>query len=334
MTRKLDGAPVPRHLVFVMKDGAFVVQWDADQVQELLTGNLRPFHDLDYGHNITDYELDQLRDSGRVAHYNRAYVWLNALPEGQRFARLPIRSEAHERVKHFYLNTTLPIEYLDQVQRRLEELGLREKYTARENFGLVAIMNEDGTPFTRLTDIENAQNILRQAAPQLLGDVAVAFIEYTAQARPHGPDFEVDLLDLDALIASQTETFAGKGKVVVGIDQDRDFSKTLRDTMDALGVEFIPVTTGQEALRAVEDMKPDLVLLDLVMPDTHAWEIVAKIRANRALANTPVIIISPHNTPAEQETFALTVAKVRDYLVKPVAPGLLRQSIWSVLRGR
>ncbi len=311
-----------------------VVQWDTDQVQDLFSGQHFPFRDQEYGHAITDMELEQLREAGRVSHYDRAYVWLHALPEGNRFSRFRIREESTARVKYFYLNTTLPAQNLNRVQQRLHDLGLDRHYAAREQSGLVAIVKQDNQPFTRLTEAEAAQNVLRRAAPQLLQDAAVAFLEYDVNRAPPGDDFDaVDVLDLDTLIASQTQSFANASKVVVGADRDTVFLDSVAKTMDALGVEFVTANTGIEALHAIEDLEPDLVLMSLVLPDTHAWEILAKMKANQALTNIPVIITSALGTPADQ-VFALTVAKVHDFLVKPIAPGRLRQSVWLALKSR
>lgn len=331
MTPNSDGLAVPRHLVFVLKDGSFVVQWEIDRVQDLLTGETHPFRDVEYGHAITDQELNHLRDAASVAGYDPAYVWLYALPEGER--RLRVREETPGRVKYFYLNTTLPGQYLQQVQQRLQQLGLDEKYAARERLGLIAIVRQDGNPFARLVEAENAQQALRRAAPKLLADAAVAFIEYDAHSAPPGEDLSsMDVLDLDTLIASQTGSLAGEGKVVVGADRDEQFLATLGDTLADVGVRFIPATSGQQALRTIEDLKPDLVLMDLILPDTHAWQILARMRANQTVAKIPVIIITALGTQTDQ-VFALTVAKVHDYLVKPVAPGRLRQSVWTALKG-
>ncbi len=331
MTRRFDGSPIARHLIFTLQDGSFVVQWDQNRVQDLLSGRLVPFEDKDYGHAITDFELDQLRDAGRLSHYDRSFIWLHALPEGDRFAHFQVRQETSGRVRYFYLNTTLPKEYLDMVHRRLEELGLQESYTAREEGGLVAIMNQDGHPFTRLADVEGAQNMLRRAAPQLLQDAAVAFVEFNTRSAPPGTNLdEVEVLDLETLIASQTESVED-GRLVIGVDRDQGFLNDTEKTMRDMGIEFVGVTTGQEALYTIEDLEPDVVLMDLVMPDTHAWQILAQMRANKALVKVPVIIISSLASQSDQ-VFALTVAKVHDFLVKPVAPSELRKSIWTALK--
>lgn len=334
MTRQLDGTPIARHLVFILQDGAYVVQWENDHVQDMFSGEILPFEDHLYGHAITDHELDQLTDAGRISGYDRSFVWLHALPEGKRFERFTTREGTTGRIRHYYLNTTLSSEHLPAVRQRLEALGLGQTYTASAESDIVAIMNKDGQPFTRLTDAENAHNLLRDSAPDLLEDAAVAFVEFSIRSAPPGDDLAaVDVLDLDTLIASQTQRIAGGQKVIIAIDRDDDFLKIAAETAQALGAEFVAITSGQEALYTIEDIEPDLVIMDLVMPDTHAWQILARMKANQALARIPVIIISPFGSPTDQ-VFALTVAKVHDYLTKPVAPSELRKSIWTALHNR
>ncbi len=334
MTRRLDGAPIARHLIFVRKDGAFVVQWDAGRTQDMLTGRLHPFEDKDFGHAITDYELEQLREAGRLSHYDRSYVWLYSLPEGERFRQFQVRDETAGRSRYFYLNTTLPEHVLDIVEKQLHDLGLDTRYAARAQSGMVAIMNQDGQPFDRLAEVEMAQNTLRRAAPQLLEDAAVAFIEINVRGATPGEDFDsVNVPDLDTLIASQTQQIGQAGKVIVGVDGDEDFLLQIAETIRDLGAEFVATKSGQEALHKIEDLEPDLVLMDLVMPDIHAWQILDRMRSNQALAPIPVIIVSALGSQSDQ-VFALTVAKVHDFLVKPVAPGLLRKSIWTALENQ
>ncbi len=329
-----DGTPIVRHLVFVLNDGTFVVQWENDHVQDIFSGRILPFEDRLYGHAITDPELDRLRDAGRVAGYDRSYVWLYPLPEGERFERFTVREDSDGRARHYYLSTTLPVEHLEAVRQHLRELGLDAQYSAHEQGEIVAIMNREGQPFARLADAENAYNALRRAASDLLQDAAVAFVEYKASSHPPGEDLDqVDVLDLDSLIASQTRKISGGRRTIVGIDQDEDFLAATAEVIAALGAEFVPLTSGQEALHMIEDLEPDLVIMELVLPDAHAWQILARMRANQALAAIPVIIVSAVGSPADQ-VFALTVARVHDYLVKPVGPKELRKSIWTAVHDR
>ncbi|NPV68983.1 MAG: response regulator [Anaerolineae bacterium] len=335
MTRHYDGAPIARHLVFILRDGTFVVQWDADRVQDLLSGRLLPFQDSDYGHPVSDADLERLREAGRVSHFDRAYVWLHALPEQQRFSEFSVREETTGRTRYFYVNTILPESELARIEHSLQELGLHTRFRACEQGGLVAIMNQDGQPFSHLSDAEYAQDLLRQAAPQLLQDATVAFVEFdTRRVISRDDRNRIAVADLDTLIASQTERIADPDRTVVGIDNDEEFLSLAAATMRDLGVAFVPVaTSGQDGLVTVEDLVPDLVVMSLVMPDIHAWQILARMRANQALAHIPVIIVSAQGTQSDQ-IFALTVAKVHDFLPKPVAPSELRRSVWMALHPR
>ncbi len=333
MTRHYDGAPVARHLVFILRDGTYVVQWDTGRVQDLLSGRLLPYQDGDYGHPVSDSDLERLREAGRVSHYDRAYVWLHALPEAQRFSQFSVREETTGRTRYFYINTILPDTELARVEHSLHELGLHTRFKACEQGGLVAIMNQDGQPFSRLGDAENAQNVLRQTAPQLLQDATVAFVEFdTRQVISGNERSHIEVPDLDTLIASQTQRIADENRTVVGIDSDEEFLALAAETMRDLGVAFVAVGTGGlDGLTMIEDLVPDLVVMSLTMPDIHAWQILARMRANQTLAKIPVIIVSGHGAQSDQ-IFALTVAKVHDFLVKPVAPSELRRSVWMALR--
>ncbi|MBN2471149.1 MAG: response regulator [Anaerolineae bacterium] len=331
MTHHPDGTPIVRHLVFVLNNGTFVVQWENERVQDIFSGAVLPFEDRLYGHAITDNELEHLRKAGRIAGYDRSYVWLHPLPESERFSRFTVQEESSERVRHYYLNTTLPHEQLESVRWHLHELGLDAQYSVQEQGEIVAIMNREGQPFARLADAENALNVLQRAASDLLKDAAVAFVEHKAPSHPPGDTLDqVDVLDLDSLIASQTRKISSGNRVIVGIDQDEDFLAETAAVIADVGAEFVPLTSGQEALHTIEDLEPDLVIMELVLPDAHAWQILARMRANQALAAIPVIIVSAVGSPADQ-VFALTVARVHDYLVKPVSSGELRRSIWMAI---
>jgi hypothetical protein len=65
--KKLSGAAVARQQVFTLSDGSFVVQWDEKNVQELLTGQYRPYDHKKILVTVTDYELNRLQLAGRRA---------------------------------------------------------------------------------------------------------------------------------------------------------------------------------------------------------------------------------------------------------------------------
>jgi two-component system, OmpR family, response regulator VicR len=80
----------------------------------------------------------------------------------------------------------------------------------------------------------------------------------------------------------------------------------------------------------VRELIPDLVLLDIMMPDMDGWEVYQQMRADKATAQIPVIIISARSRPIDQAV-GLYVANVADYINKPFHPQLLIDSIEKVL---
>lgn len=100
----LSGSAILRVRVFVLADGTSVVQWDEKRVQELLSGQYRHYdHQRDFGHAITDYELNILKSNGRVEHYTQKFVWLFPLPEAGRYQRKVL--DGLSKTRGYYLTT-------------------------------------------------------------------------------------------------------------------------------------------------------------------------------------------------------------------------------------
>lgn len=76
---------------------------------------------------------------------------------------------------------------------------------------------------------------------------------------------------------------------------------------------------GQEALQAIAEKKPDLVLLDLMMPDMSGYEVCAQLRAEPKTRYLPVVIITAHDTAPAARAMGLQV-QANDYIAKPISP--------------
>jgi two-component system cell cycle response regulator DivK len=73
---------------------------------------------------------------------------------------------------------------------------------------------------------------------------------------------------------------------------------------------------GADALRAIEAKRPDLVLLDISLPDMDGTEILQRIRANASLRDLPVIALTAHAMTGDRERFL--AAGFDDYITKPI----------------
>jgi CheY-like chemotaxis protein len=334
MNRILSGSAISRHHVFILADGAFVVQWGETHVQDLLSGRYRSYEQNDFGHAITDYELNQLKAAGRVEHYNRNYVWLYALPEQGRFNELKTQERSNQRVRSYYLNTTLPKSQFEDVQSCLNANGLGEDFLARVRGDLVVVLGKNGAPFPQLTDAEIAQKQLLAKAPELFRDTAVAFVEATSPTsnvnRPGERSAEGG--DLSSLIASQTDTSVTDGKMVVLAGGNDDERLAIRDLLQKMRLEVKEAATANDTLYLLEDCHPDMLVMDLQLPDMHGWAMLGKVKEIDTLRQLTTVVIADHTSASNEQTFALTVAKVNVYLVKPVSMARLRQNVWTAFK--
>jgi DNA-binding response OmpR family regulator len=126
---------------------------------------------------------------------------------------------------------------------------------------------------------------------------------------------------------------AGNRKTVVVIEDDEDFLGLVKLMLADTGLQVVPALGGREGLDAIRQYQPDLVILDLVLPDISGWEVFMQMRAEPAISETPVIILTNQGTRVDRN-FSLRVAHVHDFLMKPCLPSQLRQSVASALRSR
>jgi hypothetical protein len=170
MTRELNTLPVPRNRIFVTLDGMFVVQWELNRVQDLLTGKYHIFSSERYGTPIADWELNQLRSKGIVYSYDDELVHLASMPDAVPAA--PIQ-------RSFYLNTSLEKKHIQLIERTLRDLSLEGRFAVRVREQHLAIRGANGVAFPNFEEAEKAREFLAQHLPEYFSDTAVAFVELT-----------------------------------------------------------------------------------------------------------------------------------------------------------
>jgi CheY-like chemotaxis protein len=113
-----------------------------------------------------------------------------------------------------------------------------------------------------------------------------------------------------------------------------DHSDTRLMYAEFLGGEFEVIQAGdaEEALRAMQERAPDLVITDITLPGVNGFELVSRMRADPALAAVPVICLSGYGGTA-QEDRAREVGCDR-LIEKPCLPDTLSDAALEVLRAR
>ena len=115
-------------------------------------------------------------------------------------------------------------------------------------------------------------------------------------------------------------------KIIV-IDDDPAMTELLQLLLQPTSSEIYTANSGPVGIDLIKEHKPDVVVLDLMMPDMDGWQVCKKIRE---FSDVPVLVLSALDNPGVVAE-ALD-AGADDYLIKPVASGVLIAHINKLLR--
>jgi two-component system, OmpR family, response regulator len=117
-------------------------------------------------------------------------------------------------------------------------------------------------------------------------------------------------------------------KLILCIEDEKPVSDAIRATLDLAGFEVATAATAAEALYAARERKPDLILLDLILPDISGFSFFELMR-DEALEGIPVIIVS--GCRSEDSQYLGRRLGACDYVTKPFKPQDLVDRIRSAL---
>ncbi|HME44169.1 MAG TPA: sigma-54 dependent transcriptional regulator [Syntrophorhabdales bacterium] len=119
-------------------------------------------------------------------------------------------------------------------------------------------------------------------------------------------------------------------KILV-VDDDPDFLELTSSVLTRGGYEVIEASTGKDALEAVAKYHPDLVMLDVFLPDMSGFEVCKQIKADPVLHSTFVAFLSGVGTSSEAQTTGLDIG-ADGYIVKGIPKNELLARVKSLLR--
>ena len=120
-------------------------------------------------------------------------------------------------------------------------------------------------------------------------------------------------------------------KCVLCVEDEPEMIDLIRLILGRRGFEVKGATGGVEGLRMIREEHPDLILLDLMMPDMDGWEVYQQIKADEKTKGIPVIVVTA-KAQSIDKVLGLHIAKVDDYIAKPFSPQDLLSSIEKVLQ--
>ena len=122
-------------------------------------------------------------------------------------------------------------------------------------------------------------------------------------------------------------------KSILCIEDEPEMIDLMRLILGRRGFSVKGAAGGIEGLRMVRAERPDLVLLDLMMPDMDGWEVYQQMKADENTKNIPVIVVTA-KAQSIDKVLGLHIAKVDDYLAKPFSPQDLLSSVERVLKSK
>jgi len=116
-------------------------------------------------------------------------------------------------------------------------------------------------------------------------------------------------------------------KRILVVDDDPDVRRLLTLMLGAAGYEVDTAEDAYEALLGLYDTNPDLILLDLVLPEADGWDVIGIVRANPETRALPIVVMS-----AKFRLSNMRKHGVQGYIAKPLVPLTLLDTLDAVLR--
>ena len=107
-------------------------------------------------------------------------------------------------------------------------------------------------------------------------------------------------------------------KKILVADDEPHILRIVKDKLSNAGFEVASVTNGEDALNAAINEKPDLIMLDVMMPKMSGFEVCQKINADETIKHIPVILLTARGQESDIKTGL--EAGASEYITKPFSP--------------
>jgi two-component system response regulator VicR len=125
----------------------------------------------------------------------------------------------------------------------------------------------------------------------------------------------------------------GQLRKIVCVEDEPEMIDLIQLILNRKGFEVIGANGGAEGLATIRSVKPDLVLLDLMMPEMDGWQVYQQLKADEETADIPVIVVTAKAQNIDK-VLGLHIAKVDDYIPKPFSLQELVDRVEKVLNAK
>ncbi len=154
--------------------------------------------------------------------------------------------------------------------------------------------------------------------------VSLPLIKTETPKRPiHLDDLVVQLKEQ---VAHSKLNIIGSAATILVVDDDESIRSLLNQELGEAGYQIVEASNGKEALECVRKQKPDLIILDIMMPEMNGFDVAAVLKNDPSTMDIPIIVLSI----VQDKTRGFRIGVDR-YLTKPIDTGLLFNEIGSLL---
>jgi len=126
---------------------------------------------------------------------------------------------------------------------------------------------------------------------------------------------------------AEVESVAKGGDTILVVDDEAHIRRFLRHELTERGYRVIEAGNGMEAMDMVKKYSPDLITLDVVMPDINGFDVAAALKADPETRNIPILIVSI--TEDKKQAYSLGIS---DYVTKPFSEAVILEKVASLLQ--
>ncbi len=119
-----------------------------------------------------------------------------------------------------------------------------------------------------------------------------------------------------------------KGCALV-VDDDRLFLRLVELNLAKLGMRVLLADSGREAVRLASSNKPDIILLDIMMPVMDGFEVLRQLKENEETRDIPIVMLTAKSTPEDREKCAQM--GIAAYITKPFRLEELRETVKRIV---
>ena len=119
-------------------------------------------------------------------------------------------------------------------------------------------------------------------------------------------------------------------KKVLIVDDEEFVRQLIQIKLKFCGIETVEAGNGVDAIEKAVSEKPDLILLDVMMPKMNGFEACQRLKANQETAHIPIVMLTARGDPSAKERGEN--AGALEYLTKPFSPQKLAERVLEILR--